>query len=173
MFVDWQACWDANSEPEKMYSYKPGPRAPMSSTGETAWAAQWVQDTADSLPTPWIPNLQKGCSLSQTESLLQAPCLCLPSLRNVLVKVKHVNSEREQWIVTLVHCYANVTQIGVLNLALMMPSCFPDTHSEMQCTDVSLLWTPITHCPSQRGGLLAATIAALIAMERAPLKDVI
>ena len=34
--------------------------------------------------------------LSQTESLWQAPHLCLSSLRNVLVKVKHVNSEREQ-----------------------------------------------------------------------------
>ena len=33
---------------------------------------------------------------SQTESLWQAPHLCLSSLRNVPVKVKHVNSEREQ-----------------------------------------------------------------------------
>lgn len=63
-------------------------------------------------------------TLSLTKSLLQALPLCLPSLRNVLVKVKQVNSEREQWIVALVHCYANDTQIGVLNLALMMPSCF-------------------------------------------------
>lgn len=62
-------------------------------------------------PTEWFP-------------LSQAPPLCLPSLRNAHVKVKQVDSEREQWIVALVHCYANATQIGVLNLALMMPFCF-------------------------------------------------
>lgn len=81
---------------------------------ETAWEAQWGQGAGESLPT-----LQ-----TQTEPLLHAPPPSLPSLRNVLVKVKHVNSEREQRVVALVHCYANGTQIGVLNLALMMPSCF-------------------------------------------------
>ena len=34
--------------------------------------------------------------LSQTESLWQAPHLRLSSLRNVPVKVKHMNSEKEQ-----------------------------------------------------------------------------
>lgn len=85
-----------------------------------------------------------------------------------------VNFEREQWVVALVHCYANVTQIGVLNLALTVPSCFvfpfPDTHSEMHRADVSWLCTPITHPPSQRGGPPAAATAALRATERALCK---
>lgn len=72
-------------------------------------------------------------------------------------------------MVAPVHCYANVAQIGVLNLALMMPfgfvSGFPDTHAEMYFTDVSLLCTPITQSVSPRGGLLAAATAALAVTE--------
>lgn len=72
-------------------------------------------------------------------------------------------------MVAPVHCYANAAQIGVLNLALMMPfgfvSGFPDTHAEMYFTDVSLLCTPITQSVSPRGGLLAAATAALAVTE--------
>lgn len=125
LWCSWHVCWltGTNSEPEKMYLYKGSPRAPMGAKEEIAWGSS-VDPGRRGLLTYSVNPRPPERMLSQTESLWQAPHLCLSSLRNVPVKVKHVNSEREQWILALVHCYANVTQIGVLNLALMMPSCF-------------------------------------------------
>lgn len=111
----------------------------------------WIQSSGrDALPA-WIPPPSGTFSWKWNMWILKS------------------NSE-----VALVHCYANAIQIGVLNLALMMPSCFvshlPWNPFWDARTDVSLLCTPITHSTAQRGGLLAATIAALIAVECAPVK---
>lgn len=141
MFADRKACLHADSEPEEKVLVQTRFQSIHDSGdcmgGKLRFQRQWNPHL------PW--NLLVWISFKSPSSL-----------RNIPLKVKQVDSEREQWIVALVHCYANATQIGVLNLVLMMPSCFifclPDAHPEMQGTDVSLLHTPITHsAPNEVG----------------------
>lgn len=119
-----KSVWPLTQSQKRRYWYKPVPRVLMITAGGTFGRLHGSRRGILSYPMDPQPPSLKEKMLPQTEFLWQAPPLCLPSLRNVPVKVKHVKSEREQWMVALVHCYANATQIGVLNLALMMPSCF-------------------------------------------------
>jgi hypothetical protein len=78
-----------------MYQYKGNPRALMRAKEEISWGSS-ADPGHRGLLTYCVNPKPPERMLSQTESLWQAPHLCLSSLRNVLVKVKHVNSEREQ-----------------------------------------------------------------------------
>ena len=77
--------------------------------------------------------------------------------------------EGEQRTVAPVHCYANTAQIGVLNLALMMPfgALSPASLTPMQRCTLQMLvyYVHQSLSLSPRGGLLAAATAALAVTE--------
>ena len=177
LWCSWHVGWltDTNSAPEKMCQHRRSPRAPRGPKKRFHGAAQWIRAQG-------TPNLLWESQASRKDALPDwIPLASTPSLPLLPQERSCEGETREFWKRTvnpcscalLCKCYTNWSLKSGPNDAMLLCLRFPDTHSEMHCTDVSLLCTPITHSPSRWGGLLAATPAAQIVTECAPVKDVV